>query len=218
MNNNLLVSRGRGLGASSAALAAVVCSCGLARAGFTITANPVWIQAPRESGRPFQLNDPFVTGALGTFSVFEQDSPEDVSIAVPDLQTYRYTLYGGVVAAASASVVYSGSYEIFIVLGHIRVADVSSGTFELSANFETPTRAALTGQLIQLAGRDPGNTSIPDLFYGDNPLEFVGVYHETEIGVGGLLQGDFRQNAVPAPGGLGLLAAALTPFIARRRR
>ena len=212
-------SGGRGL-AMMAGLAAVLCAVPGAQAGFTLMANPVWISAPRENGRPFAVNDIFVTGEFGTFTEIHPDTPGDVSIHNEDLLSYRYTLDGAVVAASAETVVYSGSYEIFIVLRpfDIRIADVSGGSFLLTAEFQTPTFATLTGALMQQDGHGPGEGDIPDLSYGGYPLTFAGSYIETERGIGGLLEGEFRQEAVPAPGALGVLGLTGLWGVRRRRR
>jgi hypothetical protein len=194
--------------------------CGSAQAGFTLMADPVWMQA-EHTGRPFAVNDFFVTGALGTFADIQPDTPSDVFIHLNDLLSYRYTLVGQVVAASADEVVYGGEYNIFIVLRpfDIPIADVSSGTFLLTAEFQTPTFANLTGTLTQDADQGgPDDPSLPDLSYGGHPMSFAGIYNETEIGVGGLLQGIFRQNAVPTPGACALLGLAGLGLAARRRR
>lgn len=196
-------------------------SCGFAgsaHAGYTLMTNPVWISAPRETARPFAVNDLFWTGEFGTFSEIYRDSAYDLNIQPADLVTYRYTLSGQVIAASNESVVYSGEYEVFIVLGHIRIADVSAGSFLLSAEFQSPSRAILRGDLIQDPGRGPGDPSLPDLSYGGFPIEFSGVYEETLVGVGGLLEGEFRQDAIPSPATALLLGVTGFGFATRRRR
>lgn len=213
----------RGAGRQLAAVVGMAALCGgatFAEAGFTLTTAAVWMNAPRGSDRPFAVGDIFVTGEFGRFSDISPDSPDDVVIHSEDLLSYRYTMDGTVIAASENTVVYGGTFDIFIVLRpfDIRVADVSFGTFLITADFQSPTYALMSGTLTQDPSHEPGESGLPDLSYGGSPITYSGTYQETVVGVGGLMDGEMRQNAVPAPGTVGSLLLAGLALSRRRRR
>ncbi|MBX3384377.1 MAG: hypothetical protein KF864_12805 [Phycisphaeraceae bacterium] len=199
------------------AVAAGALCASTASAGFVFQTSRHFVMTPR-SGGFFDVGDLFFTDGLAGFLSYVPDTADDPNINPADLPYYKYSFFGEVVATGNNSVVYGGFYSIVIDLLPYGIPDfdVSYGQFAIVADFNQPGRAVLSGVLNQLEG--PSDPSIFDLSYGGNPITYSGIYIETDPGVGGQIEGIFRQDAIPSPGSALTLGGLLCMSLFRRRR
>jgi hypothetical protein len=188
-----------------------------ASAGFVFNTTRHFIMSPR-SGGFFEIGDLFFTDGLAGFLSYVPDTEDDPTISPLDLPFYKYSFFGEVVATGNNSVVYGGFYSIVIDLYPYGIPDfdVSYGQFAIVADYNQPGRAVLSGVLNQLEG--PSDPSIFDLSYGGNVITYSGVYVETDPGVGGQIEGFFRQDSIPSPGTALTMGGMLCLSVFRRRR
>ncbi|MBS0196468.1 MAG: hypothetical protein JSR77_06900 [Planctomycetes bacterium] len=190
-----------------------------ANAGFTFETRNKFVIAPRVSGVAAIGND-FLTDGLGDFFNYHQDSTTDPYIHPLDLQYYKYSFLGEVVASSGPSVVYAGEYQISYDVVPFGIPDVplSIGTFLITATYQDPMHATLEGSLVQYPNFIVEDPNFFDFSYGGNPMSYEGIFtaQAASYDQGGQIHGIIRQTA-PAPGVIATLAGSLL-FVSRRRR
>lgn len=199
---------------------AIAAAASTAQAGFLLESRATFVHLRDlvDATPVFHTENP----ARGFRSFASDGHPLDPVISLSDLVFYNFTM-----TSTQAHVVrdgfceYAGDYEIrFGSFGTaIPPSLVSAGTFSISMTFSDRDHAVVSGHLFQ----DPESLSddFPDFSYGGNPITVEGEYHHTYYpdgtwSGGGMLVVDFRQDAVPGPGSLSLLACAGLAW--RRRR
>jgi hypothetical protein len=210
------------------AAAALIAAPRAAHAGYTATTGVDTVLTPDSNGNGrADVGEIFASigsvargTSTGTFAAFLPDGPSDPQINNADIGLYGYNLTGAVASVNSPTdVTYTGTYKIQYFDPSATVYDVSTGTFNIDALFNTSGVADLNGTLTQVTG--PSNPAFADLSEGGFPVVYKGTYTPTVFGQQGTIQGTLTLRGtqpVPEPGTMALLSTGLLPLLGLRRR